>query len=478
MQKLEIECKKLKFKLIDRQVAKVQQNKMAGNSGESDDVLIQSLRENAMNKNTVQSTNNWVKVWKSWAAQKGHDESIEKYEPEALNKILEQFYATVRKKDGDDYEPDSLRVMVTAIDRYLTEKEYKYSIIRDREFKSSKQVLEGKARLLRQQGKGKRPNKARSLTTTEENELWEKKKLGKGSPQAVVQTIWWLLTQYFGLRGRQEHHSMTVEDFSFGLDENNTEYVEFIENPTKTRQSGLSAKPRSFLPKMFATGGDRCPVTIFKEFLSRRPPEICPLYLSCVSNPSSQVWYKRQPMGVNKLNDMMKAVIKGTTLEDSRKTFSNHSARKTVVKKLKIAGLERSSIVKVTGHRNEKSLDDYDEGDENEQRQLSHTISHGTNINSQVARGNSSTSVHSSTNSSSNTFSPSSLDGRGNNFNQAGFAVQMPSYISGQNDQRQSFMNMNHFHQCQVTFNIGSTAAPEKPQSAAPNGEDNISASN
>ena len=77
---------------------------------------------------------------------------------------------------------------------------------------------------------------------------------------------------------------MTVEDFSFGLDENNTEYVEFIENPTKTRQSGLSAKPRSFLPKtVFATGDDRCPVAIFKEFLWRRPPEIRtngPLYLS------------------------------------------------------------------------------------------------------------------------------------------------------------------------------------------------------
>ena len=105
-------------------------------------------------------------------------------------------------------------------------------------------------------------------------------------------------------------------------------------------------------------------------------------YLSCVPNRSSQVWYKRQPMGVNKINDMMKSVIKGTTLEDSLKTFSNHSARKTVVKKLKTAGLERSSIVKVMGHRNEKSLDDYDKGDEREQRQLSHTISHATNINS------------------------------------------------------------------------------------------------
>ena len=150
---------------------------------------------------------------------------------------------------------------------------------------------------------------------------------------------------------------MKVEDFSFGLDENNTEYVQFIKNPTKTRQPGLCAKLRSFLPKMFATGGDRCPVTIFKEFLSRRPPEIRttgPLYLSCVSNPSSQV-YKRQPMGVNKINDMMKTVIRGTTVEDSWKPFSNHSARKTVVKKLKTAGLEGSSIVKVTCQSETKS---------------------------------------------------------------------------------------------------------------------------
>ena len=181
---------KVEINLIDRKVAKVQQNKMAGSSGESNDILVQSLKENATNKNTLQSTNNWVKVWKTWAAQKGYDESIEKYESETLNKILKQFYATVRKKNGDDYEPDSLRVMVTAIDRYLIEKEYKYSIIRDREFKSSKQVLEGKARLLRQQGKGKRPNKARSLTTTEENELWEKRKMGKGSPQVLAQTVW------------------------------------------------------------------------------------------------------------------------------------------------------------------------------------------------------------------------------------------------------------------------------------------------
>ena len=127
---------------------------MADRFAESDNILIQSLKDNGKNKNTQQRTNNWINVWSAWAEQKGHDKSIDGYKPVALNKILEDFYATVRKKNGEDSEPDSFRVMVTTMDRYLARKGYKYSIIRGREMQSSKQVLEGKARMLRQQGKG------------------------------------------------------------------------------------------------------------------------------------------------------------------------------------------------------------------------------------------------------------------------------------------------------------------------------------
>ena len=78
---------------------------------------------------------------------------------------------------------------------------------------------------------------------------------------------------------------------------------------------------------------------------------------------NTEVWYKVQPMGENKV----------TTLESSEKRFStgNHSSRKTLVSKMKKANLERSSIARVTIHRNIQSLDDYDEADEDEQRQLS-----------------------------------------------------------------------------------------------------------
>ena len=73
---------------------------------------------------------------------------------------------------------------------------------------------------------------------------------------------------------------------------------------------------------------------------------------------------------------MMKGGIKNTPLETSKKKLTvNHTARKTVVKKLRAASVERQSIIQVTGHASEKYLNDYDEGSEKEQQQLSNIIS-------------------------------------------------------------------------------------------------------
>ena len=95
--------------------------------------------------------------------------------------------------------------MIAALDKHLNEKGYKFSIIiRDREFHSSKKVLEWKARQLRQSGMGKRPNKARSLTEEEEEVLWEAEKIGSKTPEALISSMWWLLTQFVGLRGRHD----------------------------------------------------------------------------------------------------------------------------------------------------------------------------------------------------------------------------------------------------------------------------------
>ena len=41
---------------------------------------IQKLAEEAVNKNTVETTKTWMNVWKSWAESKGLNDDIVKYE--------------------------------------------------------------------------------------------------------------------------------------------------------------------------------------------------------------------------------------------------------------------------------------------------------------------------------------------------------------------------------------------------------------
>ena len=48
--------------------------------------------------------------------------------------------------------------MQSSIDRYLRESNYEHSILNSRFFKESRDVLEGRARLLREKGLGKKPN--------------------------------------------------------------------------------------------------------------------------------------------------------------------------------------------------------------------------------------------------------------------------------------------------------------------------------
>ena len=119
--------------------------------------------------------------------------------PDALDSTLQHFFAEIHKKDGKDYEPCFLAAMQNSADRYLGEPNYEYSILN---------ILYSKARILRE----KIPNKTNSLTRQEEDILWECIQLGDKTPKSIIATLWWQLTQHYGLRGRQEHHSIRVED--------------------------------------------------------------------------------------------------------------------------------------------------------------------------------------------------------------------------------------------------------------------------
>jgi len=93
------------------------------------------------------------------------------------------------KCGGEEYEPKSLNVMQAALDRRLREEGCSYSILKDAEFSNSRKVLNGKAIVLQEKGKGKRPRKADPLTEKEEEHLWNSGVLGTSNPTSLNCTV-------------------------------------------------------------------------------------------------------------------------------------------------------------------------------------------------------------------------------------------------------------------------------------------------
>jgi L-lactate utilization protein LutB len=83
---------------------------MASRFGIADSDVIQDLKASSENRNTRKSTNLWVGVFKKWAKYRNMGEHLETYKVEELDEVLSRFYAEVRKTNGEEYEPDSLKV--------------------------------------------------------------------------------------------------------------------------------------------------------------------------------------------------------------------------------------------------------------------------------------------------------------------------------------------------------------------------------
>ena len=77
---------------------------------------LERLRAKNVNANTVKSTGMWVKKFNK---QRTESQKLEQIPKEQLDGILQLFFAKIHKNDGTNYELDSLRTMMAAVDGYL-----------------------------------------------------------------------------------------------------------------------------------------------------------------------------------------------------------------------------------------------------------------------------------------------------------------------------------------------------------------------
>ena len=123
-----------------------------------------------------------------------------------LNNFLCNFFVGVRQKNGEQYEPSYLRGMLGSFERHLKRKNYGISLICGYEFCKARDVLKCKQKDWKKKRKGNLPKRAEPLTDTEINTLFDKELLGKKTPSILLNTMWYLNTLHFGIRGGEEEH--------------------------------------------------------------------------------------------------------------------------------------------------------------------------------------------------------------------------------------------------------------------------------
>ena len=157
------------------------------------DDTIESFIEEHENPNTVKKTKREVALLTMFLQTKGETREIAEIPPVELNDLLSEFILlSVRTKEGQEYDPSSLRGMVASFERHLKRKSYPVSIINDLAFKKLRKTLQSKQKQLKKQGRGNKPNASVALFITEDEKtlLFDKGLLGVSSPESNLNTLW------------------------------------------------------------------------------------------------------------------------------------------------------------------------------------------------------------------------------------------------------------------------------------------------
>ena len=336
---------------------------------------------------TKEITDNDVRKFKAFLVNQGESREPFQMDVALLGAYLSKYIQQMKRTDGEEYEPQTVKGAVYSIERYLKENDYQeWKITTSPAFSLVQDVLKAKMTISKSSGKGNRPNRAMPVTEEDESRFWESGAFGFHHPLALLRVLFWYFTMLFGLRGRNEHHQMLWGDVELKTGPDG-EYLEFTERLTKTRRGSDSG--RAFKPKIFPLEDKhKCPVEAFKLYASKRPTnsEPCSKFYLAINYQfeRSGNWFKNAPLGVHSLGKLLSSAAKMVGITD--KKIVNHSARKTAIKRLLDGGCPASYVTQLTGHKSVNSLASYSEACDTVQRKMARTVTENVDFTTNAAR--------------------------------------------------------------------------------------------
>ena len=133
---------------------------------------IASFTEHQENANTKKKTVPDLKLFNEFLNSEEEERKIENIPAAELQHLAKKFVLGVRKKNGEEYEPSSLRGFLQSVDRYLRKKGCTFSLFNDKQFCEVQDILKKKQKQVKTIGKGNKPNSADTLTDEEIEEFY------------------------------------------------------------------------------------------------------------------------------------------------------------------------------------------------------------------------------------------------------------------------------------------------------------------
>ena len=132
---------------------------------------IASFTEDQENANTKKKTVSDLKLFNEFLNSE-EERNRENIPAAELQQLAKKFVLGVRKKNGEEYEPSSLRGFLQSVDRYLRKKGCTFSLFNDKQFCEVQDILKKKQKQVKAIEKGNKHNSADTLTDEEIEEFY------------------------------------------------------------------------------------------------------------------------------------------------------------------------------------------------------------------------------------------------------------------------------------------------------------------
>ncbi|KAM4030256.1 uncharacterized protein ACNLHF_018027 isoform 2-T2 [Anomaloglossus baeobatrachus] len=287
------------------------------------------------NINTARKTTSDIQTLQNFLSEMNENRRIEEMPHTELDTLLSKFILVVKRKDGNEYEPHTLRCMVGSIDRFLKEHSYNHTIIygNSKDFPLTKQSLNAKIKFLKKIAESNPPIRQEALTDDDIANLYKTGTLSLDNPTSLLNLVFFNNGIHFALRTK-EQYALQWGDIKLKIDSRGNQYLEYSDRQTEALENRKNV--RQLKPRIYATPHipDRDPVTAFLKYQSFRPGSMMtpdsPFYLApnVNYNPAFSEWYRSTKIGIQKIRAMMSTMKIRASLPESKRKVTYITKRR------------------------------------------------------------------------------------------------------------------------------------------------------